>query len=137
MDAGLAQRMIKARSAHGWSQADLAKVSGIAAPQISRYELGKNVPRPPVIAKLASSLAVSFEWLAYGEGDPECGLQAPAQPSSQKLLGEMELTDEEHELLSRLAKASGLTNEMMLKKALQLGLNEIKQEALSGTKSTP
>lgn len=118
MDTAIAQRLIKARSGHGWSQADLAEVSGIAPPQISRYEQGKNLPRPAVVAKLAKALAVSFEWLAYGEGEPENESEVPVYPNSQKLLGSLELDDELYKALQFLAKKSGLTIEMAMKQAL-------------------
>lgn len=118
MDNPLAQRIIKARSGHGWSQAELAEVSGIAAAQISRYEQGRNVPRPPVIAKLAKALAVSFEWLAYGKGDPEDGSDVPQYPASQKLIGAIELDGELLDAVELMAKESGLSIEMTIKRTL-------------------
>lgn len=65
------KRMIARRADQGLSQEDLSKKSGVAAAQISRYELGKSKPRPNVMAKLADALNVPFEWLAYGENDVE------------------------------------------------------------------
>lgn len=63
------KRMIARRADQGLSQEDLSKKSGVAAAQISRYELGKSKPRPNVMAKLAEALNVPFEWLAYGDND--------------------------------------------------------------------
>lgn len=56
-------KMIKIRASRGWSQSDLAKRSGVAAGQISRYEAGNSNPRPHVIAKLASALGVDEDEL--------------------------------------------------------------------------
>ena len=61
-----ADRLIRSRSQHGWSQLELSKASGVAAAQISRYEQGNNTPRPQVVAKLAAALKVSFDWLLSG-----------------------------------------------------------------------
>jgi len=66
MDNELATRLIKARSDKGWSQADLANESGVAAAQISRYEQGRSKPRPEVLAKLARAMGVDFNWLSLG-----------------------------------------------------------------------
>lgn len=40
------------------SQTDLAKVSGIAQAQVSRYERGANNPRPQVVHKLTAALGL-------------------------------------------------------------------------------
>ena len=69
-DDSFSSRLIQARSAKGWSQQDLSKSSGVAAAQISRYEQGSNSPRPPVVAKLANALGISFPWLLTGLGKP-------------------------------------------------------------------
>lgn len=66
MDNELATRLIKARSDKGWSQADLANESGVAAAQISRYEQGRSRPRPEVLSKLAKAMGVDFSWLSMG-----------------------------------------------------------------------
>lgn len=65
--SAVALRIIKARSLSGMTQNELADKSGIAAPQISRYETGRSVPRPEILAKLASTLGVTFESLCYGD----------------------------------------------------------------------
>lgn len=128
MDNALAQRIIKARSGHGWSQADLAEVSGVAAAQISRYEQGRNTPRPAVVAKLAKALAVSFEWLAYGTGEPEDGSEVPAYPVSQKLVEVLDLDEELLDAVELLAKQSGLTIEMTIKQTLLAHARKLRAE---------
>lgn len=65
------KRLIARRADQGLSQEELSQRSGVAAAQISRYELGKSNPRPNVIAKLAEALNVPFDWLAYGGNDVE------------------------------------------------------------------
>ncbi|EPE3622712.1 MULTISPECIES: helix-turn-helix domain-containing protein [Serratia] len=63
----LAKRLISRRAELNMSQNELAKASGVASAQISRYESGNSAPRASVIAKLAKGLMVDFSWLAYGE----------------------------------------------------------------------
>lgn len=119
MDTALAQRIIKARSGHGWSQAELAEVSGIAAAQISRYEQGKNIPRPNVIAKLAKAMAVSFEWLAYGEGEISDGSEVPSHPAQRKYVIELDMDEQQRARLEEFAKKRGVTYEMALNYLMQ------------------
>lgn len=137
MDTALAQRIIKARSGHGWSQAELAEVSGIAAAQISRYEQGKNTPRPNVIAKLAKALAVSFEWLAYGEGEIDDGSEVPTHPSHKKHVIELETDEQQRARLEAFAKSRGITYEMALNYLMQklLAMAD-EEERLSATSAT-
>lgn len=96
MDNELATRLIKARSDRGWSQADLANESGVAAAQVSRYEQGRSKPRPEVIAKLARALGVDFTWLSMG-------LSITNDPPPVDLFLDAEL----HSKLSEAAKESG------------------------------
>lgn len=119
MDSELSQRLIKARSGHGWSQADLAEVSGVAAAQISRYEQGRSKPRTEVIAKLAKALAVRFEWLAYGDGDLDAGELVPQHPQSRQEYVGLDLTDEEYARIERFAQSRGLTYEMAVNTLMQ------------------
>ncbi|MET7902050.1 helix-turn-helix transcriptional regulator [Streptomyces sp. NPDC005355] len=44
------------RQAHGWSQSELARRSGIVRPAISSYEAGKREPSDRVLAVLAQAL---------------------------------------------------------------------------------
>lgn len=130
MNSELSQRLIKARSGHGWSQADLAEVSGIAAAQISRYEQGRSKPRAEVTAKLAKALAVSFEWLAYGHGHIDDGSEVPKYPATQKLVHTFDLENdpELREAVESLAEKMGLTVEMAVKAALLAAVREYTQK---------
>ncbi|WP_126312901.1 helix-turn-helix domain-containing protein [Delftia acidovorans] len=80
-NSGFVDRLRTARIANEFSQADLAHATGIAAAQISRYESGRNYPRPHIIAKLASVLGVTADWLT-GEGQA-----APLSSDQEGLLG--------------------------------------------------
>ncbi len=64
------ERLVWARSKRGISQQQLAEASEIAPAQISRYEAGRAMPRPQIIAKLATALSIDFEWLLSGRGAP-------------------------------------------------------------------
>ena len=112
VNSSVGQRLIKARSGHGWSQQELSEVSGVAAAQISRYESGRNTPRPEVIAKLAKAVAVRFEWLAYGEGHIEDGTEVPRYPSSKKVWLELEVDDELRNAVESFAEDEGVSYEM-------------------------
>jgi transcriptional regulator with XRE-family HTH domain len=77
------KRLAQVRAEKGLSQGDLAAKTGIAPAQISRYETGKNAPRPEIIARLARALDVSMDWLSTGdipfgdEAGPELKLRLP------------------------------------------------------------
>ncbi|MFV0675530.1 helix-turn-helix domain-containing protein [Variovorax sp. tm] len=105
------QRLIKARSGHGWSQQELAEVSGVAAAQISRYESGRTSPRSEVAAKLAKALAVSFDWLLRGQGVPEVGAEIAMYPTGRHVY-EVEVDDDVKQQIEQVAIAMGMTNEM-------------------------
>lgn len=70
---GFRERLISARSIKGLSQQALAEASGVAAAQVSRYESGKSLPRPEVVAKLSRALVVDFDWLLNGSGAAPAG----------------------------------------------------------------
>lgn len=114
MEQDLSQRLMKARSGHGWSQADLAEVSGVAAAQVSRYEAGRATPRPPVLAKLAKAMAVRFEWLAFGQGEMSAGGDGdpPAYPSSLPNSIMVDLPEEARAVVQKIADRDGVTFNM-------------------------
>lgn len=53
--------LIKRREKMGISQQELAKISGIKQPTISRIELGKNIPKMEIVNKLKNSLEVKIK----------------------------------------------------------------------------
>lgn len=130
MEENLSQRLVKARSGHGWSQADLAEVSGVAAAQISRYEASRSKPRAEVVAKLAKALAVRFEWLAYGQGNIELedGGEVPLHPTSRVVLANIDLDDELIADMEAIAESEGITYEMAFNVVLREGLALMKAD---------
>lgn len=126
----VAHRLIKARSGHGWSQADLAEVSGVAAAQISRYEAGRNKPRSEIVAKLAKALAVRFDWLAYGKGEIELedGAEVEAHPSSKSVTLSFDVTPEMIEMTEAFAKERGITYEMAVNTLMKMALDRYRAD---------
>lgn len=59
----LGERLKTRRKQLGYSQYDLADVSGVGQMQISRYELDINMPNSEVVIKLAKGLGVTSDWL--------------------------------------------------------------------------
>lgn len=119
-------RLVKARSALGWSQADLSKASGISATQLSRYEGGLSEPRPQALGKLSAALNVQFDWLAHGRGPIDGPNNESATPPGFNGI-EMEFSEEELAPIQRYAQAKGLTVEMAVR---QLALSALKEITL-------
>ena len=59
----IAQRVRKARETHGLRQEDLAKMSGIARPNIVRIEQGRHVPTFATLKKIADALRLDMNRL--------------------------------------------------------------------------
>jgi len=55
-----------AREARGWTQADLARVTGIRRPNIARLERGAALPNLATLHRVACGLEVSLESLMSG-----------------------------------------------------------------------
>ncbi len=68
-------RLANQRALQQLSQADLGQIAGIASAQISRYESGKNAPRPAIIAKLAKALDIEPAYLASGRSGPSTAVE--------------------------------------------------------------
>jgi transcriptional regulator with XRE-family HTH domain len=65
----LFNRMKQARRGAEMSQADLARVVGVARSAVAQWErMGGARPTTENMAKVAMGCAVSFEWLATGRG---------------------------------------------------------------------
>lgn len=112
------KRMIARRADQGLSQEDLSKRSGVAAAQISRYELGKSKPRPNVIAKLAEALKVPYEWLAYGDNDVE-PLKLPGINTYQ-----VELPGDLAKIIEKRAEEIGIPEYELMERMLAISLVE-------------
>lgn len=59
----LADRLRKARELAGYSQAELATVTGISQRSIIRYERGQAGPRKPELLAWAAACHVEYVWL--------------------------------------------------------------------------
>jgi transcriptional regulator with XRE-family HTH domain len=121
MDESLSLRLIKARSAMGWSQQNLSEVSGVAAAQISRYEAGRSSPRAEVLAKLARALNVEFAWLAHGDGPVGAPGDVPKYPAGVTVFP-LDIPPEHYDAIAKFAEEEGLTMEMAIRKLVFDGL---------------
>ena len=59
----LVRRLVEARENIRWTQADLAKATGLQPAAISHFECGQRLPSLPNAVKLADALRVSLDWL--------------------------------------------------------------------------
>ena len=67
----LADRLRKARDLAGYSQAELANVTGISRQSINRYETGRAVPDRPKLLAWATACHVEYEWLTGGRPEDQ------------------------------------------------------------------
>jgi len=65
---GFSDRLIEAMDERGVTASDLARLSGLHKATISRLREHSRPPRAETVAKLASALGVTTEWLTYGHG---------------------------------------------------------------------
>ena len=61
--SAFAGRLVHAREALRWTQADLAKATGFQPAAISHFECGQRLPSLPNAVRLADALRVSLDWL--------------------------------------------------------------------------
>jgi transcriptional regulator with XRE-family HTH domain len=59
--ARFGENVREARQAHGWTQEELARRSGLASVQISRIERGKREVRLTTLVRLLDALSVSAD----------------------------------------------------------------------------
>ncbi|MEJ2803648.1 helix-turn-helix transcriptional regulator [Comamonadaceae bacterium PP-2] len=98
-------RIVKARSAKGLSATALARAIEINPTQLSRYEVGKNLPRPHVVERIAQVTGVAFDWLMKGDGANETPAETAAGKKAVRLLLPSSLVKK----LEAQATASGTT----------------------------
>jgi len=80
-------RLRALREQHGWSQRELARLSGLGETQISKYEAGQSDPLATNVKLIAEQLGVSVDYLLGVSDDP------------RGQFGQGELSSEERELL--------------------------------------
>ena len=79
----LADRLRKARGDAGYSQAELATVTGISRQSINRYETGRAVPDRPKLLAWATACHVDYGWLTGGGPEDQLrSLNLPPAPSA-------------------------------------------------------
>lgn len=59
----IVRRLVEARENLRWTQADLAKATGLQPAAISHFERGQRLPSLPNAVRLADALRVSLDWL--------------------------------------------------------------------------
>lgn len=64
----MAARIKERRKQLGLSQVDLAHLVNISQTQISKYELGQNLPTADILVTLARVLQTSIDWLVGESG---------------------------------------------------------------------
>lgn len=113
-------RLIEARVARAMSQTNLAHGAGIAPGQISRYEQGKNVPRPHILAKLAGVLGVNADWLMHGNAESREETQIRFERSqSGGATVVLRPSPELGERMHRMAAVAGITPDELLGKIIE------------------
>ncbi|MDR0480833.1 MAG: helix-turn-helix domain-containing protein [Gallionellaceae bacterium] len=89
------ERIKKARTTLGWSQAELARRMYVSQPSVADWESGRKAPHTKNLVRLAVLLGVSFEWLSTGRGEmhatehtgKEFTMSYWIHPEEQRLLG--------------------------------------------------
>jgi transcriptional regulator with XRE-family HTH domain len=74
------RRLAAARRRRGLTQAALGEALDVRTWMVSRYELGRSVPRLEVLVRLRSALAVSLDHLLAGADDPAGTSPVPSLP---------------------------------------------------------
>lgn len=67
----IGERIKTARKMRGLTQTMLSDLIGLSQSAVSEWESGRTDPTTDSLLSLATSLNVSFEWLATGRGQPE------------------------------------------------------------------
>jgi transcriptional regulator with XRE-family HTH domain len=76
---GIGQRLREARKHLHLTQQGLSDLSGHPKSQIAQWEIGARTPAIEGLYSLASSMGISFEWLATGHG----GIRADSSSSQE------------------------------------------------------
>ncbi|HEX2561792.1 helix-turn-helix domain-containing protein [Phenylobacterium sp.] len=77
----LAQRLAELRKQRGWSLDELARVSGVSRPTLSRLERGEVSPTAQVLVRLAAAFGITMSrLLAEVEGQGAALVRAAHQP---------------------------------------------------------
>jgi transcriptional regulator with XRE-family HTH domain len=108
----LGSRISQLRRAKGWNQAELGRLLGLKAAQISKFERGTYMPRTDVLPQLSELLGVSSDYLLTGRsfGEPQRdyrlrerleALEALPEPQRNHLVTFLDALISAHKLLRR------------------------------------
>lgn len=99
------ERLRKMREARGFTQADLAKKTGLQAAAISHFETAQRAPSFDNLRKLSDALNVSVDYLLGRIDEAQHGQGISAAPRAQQLFRHAEnLSDQSFELLESMAR---------------------------------
>lgn len=91
-DSTLSSRLRVAAKNAKVSQKEISVYMEVSSPAVSQWFTNRTKPDWPVVAKLASYLGVSLEWLLTGEGEKTTPLRELHSDETEKLLQERALT---------------------------------------------
>lgn len=63
---GIADSIARLRREKGWTQAELAKITGLSRGYVAAIEQGRKVPAPRTLVIIAESLGVAIDELKKG-----------------------------------------------------------------------
>ncbi|HEX2916313.1 MAG TPA: helix-turn-helix transcriptional regulator [Chloroflexia bacterium] len=98
----LAKRLQYLRKLRGWSQSQLAEVSGVDISTIQKLEIGISSGREITRQKLAGALGTNVAYLVYGEGEPNLTPLFDDKFSSSSSAGRMGLNESRKKLIERV-----------------------------------
>ncbi|HEX2909650.1 MAG TPA: helix-turn-helix transcriptional regulator [Chloroflexia bacterium] len=98
----LAKRLQYLRKLQGWSQAQLAEISGVDISTIQKLEVGISSGREITRQKLADALNTSVAYLVYGEGEPNFTHLFEDKSTSSTSARRMGLDESRKELIERV-----------------------------------
>ncbi len=101
----IGERIKLIRKRRGFSQAELAGLTGVSRGACGQWEAGLSLPSVKKLSKLAVLLEVRFEWLVTGRGEMEYvrGIEDEKAGSTER---DFSLTIEQRELLTHYARLS-------------------------------
>lgn len=95
----IAQRVREARERRGLKQDDLAKMTGIARPNIARIEQGRHIPSLMTLKRIADALLTdlnSLTALPVAAAGDRAGLTAMAESGMEEWAKSLEQEDKRH-----------------------------------------
>ncbi len=109
----IAERIKRARTRQGLSQAELAGLVGVSRGACGQWEAGLSLPSVEKLSKLAVLLTIRFEWLVTGRGKMEyiSGIEDEKAGATEY---NFFLTSEQRELLTQYGRLSAKGRDTVL-----------------------